>query len=353
MVDEFQDTDPVQWDILRRAFAGHRTLVLIGDPKQAIYAFRGADVYSYLDAVEQADRVQTLSTNWRSDAALVGALDQLMGGAALGEPQIVVRPVRADHAQRRLLSDSCPDAVAPLRVRVIRHDPDAERVASVQAHRPRITADLVADITAVLASDLQVDLGDGPRDIRPADIAVLVRTNSRGESIRDALVAAGVPAVLQGSGSVFASPMAEDWLTLLVALEQPWQNAVRQAALTCFFGWTFAELAAADETRLSDLTQRVRWWGKVLASRGVAALLETATTDTGLRERLLRRDRRRAPAHRPATSGAEPARRDGLGPAGGQRAGGVAARPDGRGAGQHSPRRGLGGWRPTPGRSAC
>ena len=85
MVDEFQDTDPVQWDILRRAFAGHATLILIGDPKQAIYAFRGADVYSYLDAVGQADRVQTLSTNWRSDAALVDALDPLMGGAALGE----------------------------------------------------------------------------------------------------------------------------------------------------------------------------------------------------------------------------------------------------------------------------
>ena len=287
MVDEFQDTDPVQWDILRRAFAGHRTLILIGDPKQAIYAFRGADVYSYLDAVAQADRVQTLSTNWRSDAPLVDGLHELMGGAALGETQIVVRPVRADHAKRRLTSNACPEAVTPIRVRVIPHEPDAERVASVQAHRPRITTDLIADITAALASDLQVDVGDGLRDLRPADIAVLVRTNNRGETIRDALVAAGVPAVLQGSGSVYASPMAEDWLTLLVALEQPWQNAIRQAALTCFFGWTFAELAAADETRLSDLTQRVRWWGKVLASRGIAALLETATADTGLRERLL------------------------------------------------------------------
>ena len=57
LVDEFQDTDPVQWEILRRAFHGHSTLILIGDPKQAIYAFRGADVYSYLDAVGQADQV--------------------------------------------------------------------------------------------------------------------------------------------------------------------------------------------------------------------------------------------------------------------------------------------------------
>ena len=57
MVDEFQDTDPVQWEILDRAFHGAATLILIGDPKQAIYAFRGADVYSYLDAVSKADRV--------------------------------------------------------------------------------------------------------------------------------------------------------------------------------------------------------------------------------------------------------------------------------------------------------
>ena len=57
MVDEFQDTDPVQWEILRRAFHRHGTLILIGDPKQAIYAFRGADVYSYLDAVSEADHV--------------------------------------------------------------------------------------------------------------------------------------------------------------------------------------------------------------------------------------------------------------------------------------------------------
>ena len=63
MVDEFQDTDPIQWEILRRAFHGHSTLILIGDPKQAIYAFRGADVFSYLDAVQQADQVRTLGTN--------------------------------------------------------------------------------------------------------------------------------------------------------------------------------------------------------------------------------------------------------------------------------------------------
>ena len=84
LVDEFQDTDPIQWEIIRRAFHGATTLILIGDPKQAIYAFRGADVSSYLDAVAQADQVSTLDVNWRSDHALVAAVDALMGGAALG-----------------------------------------------------------------------------------------------------------------------------------------------------------------------------------------------------------------------------------------------------------------------------
>ena len=83
---------------------------------------------------------------------------------------------------------------------MIPHEPDAERVASVARHRPRITADLVADITAAAGLRPAGRPREGPRGVQPADIAVLVRTNSRGESIRDALVAAGVPAVLHGSG---------------------------------------------------------------------------------------------------------------------------------------------------------
>ncbi len=287
LVDEFQDTDPIQWEIIRLAFHTTTTLILIGDPKQAIYAFRGADVASYLDAVEQADQVLTLATNWRSDHDLVVALDAVMGGAALGDEQIVVRDVRAHHQHRRLTSAASASAAAPLRLRYLPHETDAERVPSVGSLRPRIVADLVADITAALASDLRLDRGDGPSKLKPADFAVLVRKNERGEVIRDALVAAGVPAVMHGAGSVFASEMASDWLTLLVALEQPRQGVVRQAALTCFFGWDFARLAEADDDSLVALTQRVRGWSRLLAGRGVAALLEAATAEESVIERLL------------------------------------------------------------------
>ena len=288
MVDEFQDTDPIQWEILRRAFHGHCRLILIGDPKQAIYAFRGADVFSYLDAVQQADHVRSLATNRRTDQALVDALDVLIGGAALGDDRIVVRPVTAQHQQRRLIAPAADQHFAvPVRLRVIPHETGAEKVPSVSAIRPRIAEDLVADIAALLGSGAQLLETGATRPVLPSDIAVLVRKNERGETIRDRLVAEGVPAVMYGAGSVFDSEMAQDWLILLLALEQTRQQTVRQVALTSFFGWTFADLAAATEESLIELTQRVRWWGKVLKSRGVAALLETATTDERIPERLL------------------------------------------------------------------
>ncbi|WP_313358332.1 UvrD-helicase domain-containing protein, partial [Microbacterium sp.] len=102
LVDEFQDTDPVQWNILDRAFRGVATLVLIGDPKQAIYAFRGGDVFTYLRAAGTATERRTLPVNWRSDAPLVDALGRTFSGARLGHPDIAVRPVRAHHAGSRL-----------------------------------------------------------------------------------------------------------------------------------------------------------------------------------------------------------------------------------------------------------
>lgn len=94
LVDEFQDTDPVQWQVLDRAFTGHARMVLIGDPKQAIYGFRGGDVVTYLAAAHTAATQQTLDTNHRSDAALVQRLLVPLAGAQLGHPEIVVRPSR-------------------------------------------------------------------------------------------------------------------------------------------------------------------------------------------------------------------------------------------------------------------
>ena len=119
LVDEFQDTDPVQWDIVRTAFGeGDRTLVLIGDPKQAIYAFRGADVYAYLDAARRATHRYTLLDNWRSDDGLLLAYDALLAPLLVGHPDIPYRKVSATPAHRRPGMEGSPRPEA-LRFRVV------------------------------------------------------------------------------------------------------------------------------------------------------------------------------------------------------------------------------------------
>ncbi len=97
MVDEFQDTDQVQWQVIDRAFSGHSTVILIGDPKQAIYAFRGGDIVTYLEAAKTAGEQKTLGTNWRSDSALLDRLQVVLRGAELGDAAIVVDDVEAHH----------------------------------------------------------------------------------------------------------------------------------------------------------------------------------------------------------------------------------------------------------------
>ena len=296
LVDEFQDTDPVQWDILRTAFAGHTTMVLIGDPKQAIYGFRGADVQCYLDARETpGTTVSTLPTNYRSDPALVAAFDAVLGGASLGERDIVVEPVEAAQPGPRLSGDA--DLVVPFRLRVWPVPEGQDAPVRVKEARARVRDDLVADVVRLLGSDVRLDHRDGrpPQRVAPRDVAVLVRTNEAAEDLRGRLVGAGVPTVVHAARSVFASEAAQDWVTLLTALDAPRQATVRLATLTCFFGWSVADLARADDAaaagaaddRLVDVTQQLRGWRRVLQARGVAALVETATHENRVPERLL------------------------------------------------------------------
>ena len=286
LVDEFQDTDPVQWQILRRAFHGHRTLVLIGDPKQAIYAFRGADLVTYLAAAHEAGSRCTLGRNWRSDEGLLQAIASVFGGAALGDRRIVLRPVEAQHTGRRL-----QDAGSPLRLRLVSRA-DAELAHSgkltVGVARPLVAADVAADVVTLLQRPALLTVDGTERAIQPSDIAVLVRTNDQAALVRDALESAQVPAVLTGTVSVFLSRMAQDWLMLLRAVEDPHRSGlVRAAALTAFVGRTAEDLATANEHDLDELGDRLRRWREALVRNGVAALLEAVTSSTGLLERLL------------------------------------------------------------------
>jgi exodeoxyribonuclease V beta subunit len=295
LVDEFQDTDPVQWNIMRRAFGeGGVTLVLIGDPKQAIYAFRGADVYAYLEAAKAADVRATLEVNWRSDQGLIDAYDTLFGGARLGHEGIVYRRVRAADANQAPRLHGAPVA-APLRVRVVQRDEPAVGVTrhgygSAARAREYIAADLAADLAALVDSGAEIEIRAAQRRerVRPGHVAVLVRTHRSAALIRDALDEVGIPAVINGAGSVFGTPQAREWLRLLEALERPTSSArAGAAALTPFLGWTAERVASADEEEREELHRRLHQWARVLRLKGVASLTETITLVEGVPERVL------------------------------------------------------------------
>ena len=235
MVDEFQDTDPVQWQVIDRAFGGQATVVLIGDPKQAIYAFRGGDIVTYLEAARTAGDRRTLATNWRSDRPLVSSLQTVLRGAALGHEDIVVRDVEARREDHRL---SGAPRNAPFRLRVVTREKfqmKGTRTVPMDLVREHIASDLASDIAGLLASGASYD----GRPIGAGDLAVIVEAHRDARVCRDALAAAGVPAVYTGDTDVFASEAARDWLCLLEAFGQPHRSGlVRAAAVTMFFGET-------------------------------------------------------------------------------------------------------------------
>ena len=304
LVDEFQDTDPLQWEIVREAFAERgRTLVLVGDPKQAIYAFRGADVFAYLQAAEEAGSQPTLDVNYRSDQPLIDAYDALFGNAQLGHPGITYRPVQAPpHHQGRGLRGAPVET--PLRFRLVQRQ--GRRISQrgelyAADTQEAVIADVAADIVGLLNSEAQVREereGTGGTagkdafvDVLPRHIAVLVRANWQASAIRDALSDGGVPAVINGAGSVFATEIAQEWRRLLVALDRPSSRAnARTAALTSFFGWSPEQLANATDEDLEPIHRSLHRYARVLRERGVAAMVEEMNAVERIPARMLALD---------------------------------------------------------------
>lgn len=283
LVDEFQDTDPVQWAILRASFATDEpssptTVVLIGDPKQSIYGFRGAGVNAYLEAVRDRSP-QDLRLNRRTTPELVHAVQTIFAGAQLGAPEITVGSVESLSDASRLLVDGPWQHAMRLRVQ------PGLNIRSTN-HARAVDGDLTSDIGDLLASGAELAGPTGKRPLRPDDVAVIVTGNRRGRSIHTRLSRAGIPAVFTGVLSVLTSPAAVDWGKLLLAIERPRQAAVRAAALTDLVGWTLADLISADEDAIAELTGKIRRWGRLLRSDGVTGLLQLLLAE-GLASRVV------------------------------------------------------------------
>ena len=294
MIDEFQDTDKVQWDLFRRAFIDGpdpSITVLVGDPKQSIYRFRSAELSAYLAArslAEATGSVFSLPTNWRSDAGLLDALDITFRGFTFGDAQIAFEPVLAspDHLEPALVATATAtatataDITAPLQFRTL--DPEL----STDDARRCARGDLVREVVRLLRETSIIDNGT-KRPLRASDIGVLVKSNADASAFAHALNEAGVPAASSSNDSVFTSPAAGQWNLLLRALERPSSPAsARTAAATWFIGRTAAELASLTDDDLSTLLELLRDWAARLATGGLPALLAGVRTG-GLAARVL------------------------------------------------------------------
>ncbi|MDO9424570.1 MAG: exodeoxyribonuclease V subunit beta [Methylobacter sp.] len=232
LIDEFQDTDDSQWFIFSSLFAApSQYLYLIGDPKQAIYKFRGADIYSYLDAQQQAEHQFTLGLNWRSHPQLVDAVNALFqrDRAFLLEGLEFVNVKPALSADKGELHHE-GQAVAPM---VLWQLPESDSksgywTAGKAAEEIRIA--VVNEVVDLLTGDYALQPAN--RVLLPKDIAILVRTNTQARDYQAALRLAGVPSVLNSTESVFASQAAADLYSLLQAVAHPGDSGLFKQALT-------------------------------------------------------------------------------------------------------------------------
>jgi len=279
LIDEFQDTDQRQFAIFERIYRERGTLVMIGDPKQAIYNFRGGDIAAYLRAGEQAGQRFSLGSNHRSGRALVEALNAWYGHTKGGFGQLPIRyqPVApAGKADEQPYSVDGRPVTQPLVVHPFRGEALDKKGNPLKAlgELEALALDDCANRIAELLNDPRQAIGG--RRVTPGDVAVLLSTNNQIVALRQRLVARGVPCVGSGRGNIFAGEVARELELVLFAVLHPDDDqAVRGALATTLLGATLAQFHAWQEqpAAFERELERFEAWRALVRSRGVLALV--------------------------------------------------------------------------------
>ncbi len=299
LIDEFQDTDPVQSEIFSAIYREQGVLFLIGDPKQAIYSFRGADIFAYLDAAAtlSSDATRyTLDTNYRSGIHLVTAVNTLFSRARAPffHKKITFKPVRASQQGKDISLAIDNTSQPPFIIWFFKRPPGETRLQTKTLARQRILNSLAGEIVRILllGSQGRARIKDEP--LTPADIAVLVRTNSEARQVQRILSHFRVPSVLHSSESLFSSNEARDVELLLEAIIDPGdEKKIPTALATELFGMDGTDIFHLVESREETESGFGGWqdyFFKALArwkKDGFLAMYHTLFADHDLRARIL------------------------------------------------------------------
>ena len=285
LIDEFQDTDPLQYAIFQAAFAQtHTPLFLVGDPKQAIYSFRGADIFAYLQAADDAANRYTLSTNRRSHQKLMNSISALFSRPQpFALPEISYQAVDAHRED----TDLSPRGHA-LTVRWLNRDDDKKDNAEVL--RKRAASYCASEIAQMLNQSEQGSLKLNNMPLRADQIAVLVRARADGALVQRELKKRNVQSVLLSRNSVFAEPEAEAIAALLDFFIQPQRVPMLRFVLASgLFDFTFEQIHELNqnESQLLQWIDSAQSCLNIWLEHGIFAAIQHFLTQHGVETRLL------------------------------------------------------------------
>lgn len=294
MIDEFQDTDPQQYRIFRRIWRRQpeTALLLIGDPKQAIYAFRGADIFTYMKARGDVTAHYTLDTNWRSSPGMVSSVNRLF---SLSDNPFMFReipflPVKAA-AKNQGLRFTVDAADVPA-MNVWLMPGDTVGSGDYQTFMAQLCATQIRDwLSAGQQGRALLWRGETSRPVQASDITVLVRNRLEAAQVREALQTLGIPSVyLSNRDSVFETLEAQELLWLLQAVLAPErENTLRSALATSMFGLTALDIENLnqDEQAWDALVEEFSDYRQIWRQRGVMPMLRALMTARHIAENLL------------------------------------------------------------------
>lgn len=294
MIDEFQDTDPQQYRIFRRIWRRQpeTALLLIGDPKQAIYAFRGADIFTYMKARGDVAAHYTLDTNWRSSPGMVGSVNRLfsLSDNPFMFHEIPFLPVKAA-AKNKGLRFTVDAADVPA-MNVWLMPGDTVGSGDYQTFMAQLCATQIRDwLSAGQQGRALLWRGETSRPVQASDITVLVRNRLEAAQVREALQTLGIPSVyLSNRDSVFETLEAQELLWLLQAVLAPErENTLRSALATSMFGLTALDIENLnqDEQAWDALVEEFSEYRQIWRQRGVMPMLRALMTARHIAENLL------------------------------------------------------------------
>ena len=304
LVDEFQDTDFIQYEIFTRLFSlKESSLFMIGDPKQAIYGFRGADIFSYMKAASNADSKYTLFENWRSKPGLISAVntifsnvkapfvfDKIFFNTAEPAGHIDAGDNKQEDSLKLWYVKGKKAPVFTSGYAAAGKGIKGEKPVIKPVNKPVNKSDAVILISKAVSGEIARITSHSDNPVKSGNIAVLVRTNRQAGIIKDSLSERSIPSVLYSAGNIFDSDESMEMERVLSAIAEPGnERRLKSALVTRILGVSAQELDSADNTDkgLETWMTKFREYFKLWNNQGFIRMYRFFMAQEGVKKRIL------------------------------------------------------------------